>query len=84
MKALITRDGSIRLPAAVRARLDLEPGTTVRLELHGDRLVLTRATPKASVPAHEPPVQPDPSIALRRDVAGEAFVAQAYERRVHE
>ena len=84
MKALITPDGSIRLPAAVRARLDLEPGTMVRLDLRGDRLVLTRATPKASVPAHEPPIQPDPSIALRREAAGEAFVAQSYERRVHE
>ena len=84
MKAVITRDGSIRLPAAVRARLDLEPGTPVRLDLQHDFLVVRRATRRAAAPAHEPPVHPDPSVALRRDAAGEAYVALSYERRVHE
>ncbi|HEX8026233.1 MAG TPA: AbrB/MazE/SpoVT family DNA-binding domain-containing protein [Candidatus Limnocylindrales bacterium] len=83
MRTTIAPDGSVRLPPRARARLGLDPGTPVRLEVQADRLVISRVIPRsetrevAQLPAER-------ALLLRRDEAGEAYAALTFERRVHE
>lgn len=42
-------DGRVVLPKAIRETLNLTPGTKVRMEVVGDKVVLTREVPEAKI-----------------------------------
>jgi AbrB family looped-hinge helix DNA binding protein len=44
-KAIISPEGQIAIPKAIRERLSLNPGTEVALEVQGERVVMQRVAP---------------------------------------